>query len=316
MAVVSLILSKFQNIFAIFVGSDISILHKKGGQSCRSELETLTPGITPRVGVSYSGFNSHERKRVHRMAIILAITNSKGGVGKTTTTASVGSILATKGYKVLVIDLDAQANLTSSLIKGEVSASIYDAMKKSTALPIYRVNEKTELDLVPASLELAQADFEMASKIARERILANLLEDYKDKYDYIIMDCPPSLGLMTFNAITASDYVIIPLVAEILPFNGLKMISDFIGQLKKYLNPKIEILGILITRWESTNLSKGIEERLRNNLGEKIFTTKIRKNVTIAQAPLEATNIVEYDPKSNGAIDYQAFTDEILERMK
>ena len=94
------------------------------------------------------------------------------------------------------------------------------------------------------------------------------------------------------------------------------MISDFIGQLKKYLNPKIEILGILITRWESTNLSKSIEECLRNNLGEKIFTTKIRKNVTIAQAPLEATNIVEYDPKSNGAIDYQAFTDEILERMK
>ncbi len=251
-----------------------------------------------------------------KQAKIISIANHKGGVGKTTTTASVGSILATKGYKVLVIDLDAQANLTSSLIKGEVSASIYDAMKKYTALPIYRVNEKTELDLVPASLELAQADFEMASKIARERILANLLEDYKDKYDYIIMDCPPSLGLMTFNAITASDYVIIPLVAEILPFNGLKMISDFIGQLKKYLNPKIEILGILITRWESTNLSKGIEERLRNNLGEKIFTTKIRKNVTIAQAPLEATNIVEYDPKSNGAIDYQAFTDEILERMK
>ena len=251
-----------------------------------------------------------------KQAKIISIANHKGGVGKTTTTASVGSILATKGYKVLVIDLDAQANLTSSLIKGEVSASIYDAMKKSNALPIYRINEKTELDLVPASLELAQADFEMASKIARERILANLLEDYKDKYDYIIMDCPPSLGLMTFNAITASDYVIIPLVAEILPFNGLKMISDFIGQLKKYLNPKIEILGILITRWESTNLSKGIEERLRNNLGEKIFTTKIRKNVTIAQAPLEATNIVEYDPKSNGAIDYQAFTDEILERMK
>lgn len=251
-----------------------------------------------------------------KQAKIISIANHKGGVGKTTTTASVGSILATKGYKVLVIDLDAQANLTSSLIKGEVSASIYDAMKKSIALPIYRVNEKAELDLVPASLELAQADFEMASKIARERILANLLEDYKDKYDYIIMDCPPSLGLMTFNAITASDYVIIPLVAEILPFNGLKMISDFIGQLKKYLNPKIEILGILITRWESTNLSKGIEERLRNNLGEKIFTTKIRKNVTIAQAPLEATNIVEYDPKSNGAIDYQAFTDEILERMK
>jgi len=251
-----------------------------------------------------------------KQAKIISIANHKGGVGKTTTTASVGSILATKGYKVLLIDLDAQANLTSSLVKGEVSASIYDAMTKSSALPIYRVHDKAELDLVPASLELAQADFELASRIARERILSNLLEDYKDKYDYILIDCPPSLGLMTFNAITASDYVIIPLVAEILPFNGLKMISDFIAQLKKYLNPKVEILGILITRWESTNLSKSIEERLRSNLVDKIFTTKIRKNVTIAQAPLEATNIAEYDPKSNGAIDYKAFTEEFLERMK
>lgn len=249
---------------------------------------------------------------------IISIANHKGGVGKTTTTASMGSILAAKGYKVLLIDLDAQANLTGSLLKGEVSASIYNAMTGSqpSTLPIYRVHKKMELDLVPASLQLAQADLELSSMIARERILADLLADYKGRYDYIIMDCPPSLGLMTLNAITASDHVIIPLVAEVLPFNGLTMISDFVSMLKKKLNPAVDILGILITRWEATNLSKQIEYGLRKQLGDKVFTTKIRKNVTIAQAPLEATNIVEYDPKSNGAIDYQAFTEEFLERMK
>lgn len=249
-------------------------------------------------------------------ARIISLANHKGGVGKTTTTASVGSILAGKGYKVLLVDLDAQANLTSSLLKQDVSESIYTALvSKSSTLPVYPVCSNGSLDLVPASLELAQADLELSSRIARERILANLLESYKTSYDYILIDCPPSLGLLTLNAITASDYVIIPLVAEVLPFNGLKMISDFVFTLKKILNPKVDILGILITRWEMTKLSKTIEAGLRKELGDKIFRTKIRKNVTIAQAPLEATNIVAYDPKSNGAVDYQAFTEEFIERI-
>lgn len=247
---------------------------------------------------------------------IISVANHKGGVGKTTTTASVGSILAAKGFKVLLVDLDAQANLTSSLIRGEVSVTIYNALTSlSPTLPIYHVNSQKTLDLVPSSLELAQADLELSSRIARERILSTHLESYKDSYDYILIDCPPSLGLMTLNAITASDYVIIPLIAEVLPFNGLKMISDFVFTLKKILNPQVDILGILLTRWEMTNLSKTIEAGLRKELGDKVFKTKIRKNVTIAQAPLEATNIVEYDPKSNGAVDYQAFTEELIEKI-
>ena len=168
-------------------------------------------------------------------AKIISFANHKGGVGKTTTTASMGSILASKGYKVLLVDLDAQANLTSSLLKKEVTTTIYDGLKSqsSTSLYIYKVREDIRLDMIPADLNLAQADLELAGKMARERILSELLENYKSEYDYILIDCPPSLGLLTLNALTASDYVIIPLVAEVLPFNGLKMIFDFINQIKE-----------------------------------------------------------------------------------
>ena len=133
-------------------------------------------------------------------------------------------------------------------------------------------------------------------------------------YDYILIDCPPSLSLMTLNAITVSDEVLIPLVAETLPFKGLTMITDFVGMVKAKLNPKVKVAGVLITRYEKSNLSKQIENGLRESLGELVFETKIRKNITVAQAPLEATNIVDYDKKSNGAIDYVAFTDEYLSR--
>lgn len=252
------------------------------------------------------------------LAKMISFANHKGGVGKTTTTASMGSILAAKGYKVLLIDLDAQANLTSSLLKRDISSTIYDGLKNqsSDSLIIYKVREDVPLYMIPADLNLAQADLELAGKMARERILSELLESYKEQYDFILIDCPPSLGLLTLNAITASDHVIIPLVAEVLPFNGLKMIFDFINKIKKVLNPKVNIFGIAITRWESTKLSKTIESGLRAQLGELVFNTKIRKNVTIAQAPLEATNIVDYDKKSNGAIDYMSLTEEFLERMQ
>ena len=152
--------------------------------------------------------------------------------------------------------------------------------------------------------------------MAREHILADILKDKKADYDYILIDCPPSLGLLTLNAVTASDLVVIPLLAEVLPFQGLTMISDFVRMVKQKLNPKIEITGILLTRWEKSNLSRQIEDGLRAKLGDKVFQTKIRKNIKIAEAPLEAVNIVDYDPKSNGAADYKAFVGELLDRTK
>lgn len=245
---------------------------------------------------------------------IITIANHKGGVGKTTTTASLGAILSSMGKKVLLVDLDAQANLTCSVLKGEIGASVYESFVESSPLPIYEVNDN--LDIAPADLQLARADLQLAAAIARESILSRLLTPVLGNYDYILIDCPPSLGVMTLNAVTASDYVLIPMIAEVLPFNGLKMISDFISMIKAQLNPKVEILGILITRWENTNLAKNIEAGLRNKLGDKVFNTKIRKNVTVAQAPLQATTIVDYDSKSNGAIDYTSFTKELLERVK
>lgn len=249
-----------------------------------------------------------------KKARVISFGNHKGGVGKTTTTASVGSILSSKGFKVLVIDLDAQANLTVSLLKEEQEDSIYYTLTgRSKELPIIPITEN--LSIVPASLQLAMAEMELTAVISREKILAELLEKEKENYNFILIDCPPSLGLLTLNAFTASNEIIVPLVAEVLPFKGLTMINDFINQVQHRLNPEAHITGILITRWESTRLTKDIEERLRQQLGSLVFTTKIRKNITIAEAPLESKNIVEFDPKCNGAQDYRTFTDELLARF-
>lgn len=251
-------------------------------------------------------------------ARIIATVNFKGGVAKSSTVASLGSILARKGFKTLVVDLDAQANLTTCLSASEEErTTIYEALTgKTDGLPIINISEG--LDLVPSSLNLAMVDVELSTAIAREHLLDELFNKswVKETYDYVLLDCPPSLGLMTLNAITACTDVIIPLVAEALPLKGMTTITNYVDMVRRKLNPHAHITGILITKWLNSKLTKNLESQLRDTLGDLVYTTKIRHNVRIAEAPLQSRNIVDYAPESNGAKDYTAFAEEFLSRMQ
>lgn len=246
---------------------------------------------------------------------IIAVANHKGGVGKTSSVANIGAAMASKGYKTLLIDLDAQANLTASLLPDEEQErTIYSALKEGKQLPIVEAGER--LYITPSSLELAGIELELSGAMSREFILKELLEPVASDYDYIILDCPPSLGLIAVNAFVAATDVIIPLTAEALPFKGLTMIQDVIGMVQRRLNPSLSLSGIVLTRWAGRKLNKVVEEALRTNYPDVVYNTKIRENIAVAEAPLAKTDIYSYSPESNGAKDYQALTEELLQRLQ
>ena len=248
------------------------------------------------------------------MGKIIAIANHKGGVGKTTSVANIGAALARKGKRVLLLDLDAQQNLTFFFLKeDEVETSIYDALRGEAALPI--VNVKENLDLTPSSIDLARAELDLSGRIAREYILKNLLADVKDNYDYILLDCPPSLGIITYNALVAATDLYIVLTAEALPYKGLTMLEEVVGELKA-LNKDLEVSGVFITRYNNRSLNNIVVEQIRERYGSKVFSTKIRENIAVAEAPLMGKDIFSYAPECNGAKDYEALTDEIIKRME
>jgi len=248
------------------------------------------------------------------MSRIIAVANHKGGVGKTTTAASIGAILADRGYKVLLVDLDAQANLTGSLLGDEPKENIYHSLKYKSPLPIVGVKEN--LSIVPSSLDLAGIELEIGGQVSREYILKDLLEPIAGSFDFIFLDGSPSLGLLTINSLVAASDVIIPLTAEALPSKGLAKLEEVIEMVKKRLNPDLSLIGILITRWLPKKLSQIVEQQIRERYGSKVFNTKIRENVAVAEAPLTGKDIASYAPSSNGAADYREVVEELLERCK
>lgn len=247
---------------------------------------------------------------------IIAIANQKGGVAKTTTVATLGSLLAKQGKKILMVDLDAQCNLSDSFLSELPEKSVYDSFMGEKG--DYTVEVRENLFLLPSSLDVSAMDLMLAGRLEREKILTRILQvlQEKNQYDIILLDCSPSLGIVTVNAIVASTDIYVATTAEYLPLRGLVKLSEICETVAQGLNPGIGINGIIVTRFNTTKkLHVSVDERLREIYGEKVFKTKIRENIKLAECPMTRMDIVTYAPESNGAKDYQELCSEILERL-
>ncbi len=249
------------------------------------------------------------------MGKILAVANQKGGVGKTTTTVNLSTILAKRGKKVLLIDADPQGNATSGLgAEKEVELSTYDVLVSDT--PMKDVIQDTiikNLKICPSNINLAGAEVELVSMMSREQRLKEKLEEIKEKFDYIFIDCPPSLGLITLNSFTASDSVLIPVQCEYFALEGLGQLLNTINLVKKHLNKNIQIEGALLTMYDiRTNLSNQVVKEVKKYFDDKVYKTVIPRNVRLSEAPSYGMPITEYDPRSKGAKSYIKFAKEFL----
>lgn len=249
------------------------------------------------------------------MGKIVSIANQKGGVGKTTTSINLSTILAKKGKKVLMIDADPQGNASSGVgIEKETEESVYDILINDTE--IEQVVKKTNIKnlwVCPSNINLAGAEVELVSVMSREYRLKEKLDLIKDQYDYIIIDCPPSLGLITLNAFTASDSVLIPVQCEYYALEGLGQLINTINLVKKHLNKSIEIEGALLTMYDArTNLSNQVVKEVKKYFNDKVYKNVIPRNVKLSEAPSYGMPISIYDPKSKGAKSYEKFVKEFL----
>ena len=252
------------------------------------------------------------------MGRVIAVANQKGGVGKTTTAINLSACLAEKGQKVLAIDMDPQGNMTSGLgiDKDEVEKNIYDLMIGQAGVDEVLQKEAIEnLDVIPTSIDLSAAEIELIGVDDKEFIIRNAVQPIKDDYDYIIIDCPPSLSMLTINAMTTADSVLVPIQCEYYALEGLSQLIYTINLVKDRLNPKLTINGVVFTMYDGrTNLSMQVIENVRNNLNQTIYDTIIPRGVRLAEAPSHGLPITQYDNRSTGAKAYMALAKEVIER--
>jgi chromosome partitioning protein len=252
-----------------------------------------------------------------KVATVLAFANQKGGVAKTTSTLNLAAALGEQGFKVLCIDMDPQGNLTMSqgLNPDSIERSMFDVLVHR--LPIDHVIHQTEVDLAVSSIDLAGAELALSSMIGRERALEKALMAAKNEYDYILIDTPPSLGLLTINALVAADGVIVPVQCEYLSLRGLVQLENTMAMIRENLNPNVQIVGILPTMYDRRTLhAREAVEILEENFGELVFKTKIKKTIRYAEAPVKGSSVLKYDPSGNAAEAYRQLAKEVLNGAK
>ncbi len=250
------------------------------------------------------------------MSEIISVTNQKGGVGKTSTAINLSASIAAAEFKTLLIDIDPQANSTHGLGVYETENSVYEVLIGAEEVKDCIINTyMPNLDLLPSNIDLVGAEVEIVSFEDREKLLKEALQNIKSDYDYIVIDCPPSLSLLTLNSLTASDSVIIPVQCEYFALEGLGQLLNTINIVKKQLNPELEISGVLLTMYDKRlNLSKQVVEEVKKYFGDKVFNTIIHRNVKISEAPSYAKPVILYDAISTGAKNYISLAAEVIQR--
>jgi chromosome partitioning protein len=271
--------------------------------------------LSPRRGAISAGTPSmdSEAERPVGTAKVMSFANQKGGVAKTTTTLNLAVALAEMGHRVLCIDLDPQGNLTMSqgIDPDKVEKSMYDVLVHH--IPLKDVIQKREIDIAVASIDLAGAEIAMSTQIGRERSLEKAIRGVENDYDFVCIDTPPSLGLLTVNALTASNSVVVPVQCEYLSMRGLMQLQNTLEMIRENLNPKVQVEGILPTMLDSRTVhAKEAVELLEENFGDLVFKTRIRKAIKFAEAPVRGASVLKYDPQSNAADYYRELAKEVL----